>query len=65
MNNPEEAPDVPKPIPWNCIEDGHEYETLGDYDPDTNSYPFLKCIHCGDEKPWEGDPDEPEPPYDA
>lgn len=31
----------------------HDYEKLGEYDPDTNSYPWLKCIYCGHEKDWE------------
>lgn len=39
-------------VPWNCKRDGHEFEKLGDYDPDTNSYPYLKCIYCGIEEQW-------------
>lgn len=66
---PETPPDsMPNPEPWNCAIDGHEYESQGEYDPETNCYPYLECIHCGDTCPWEGDADdytdyEPDPRY--
>jgi hypothetical protein len=37
---------------WDCATDGHEFEQLGEYDPDTNSYPWLECIYCGKQKDW-------------
>lgn len=45
---------------WDCKLDGHEYESHGEYDPDTNSYPYMRCSHCGKEKEWE----PPEYDYD-
>jgi len=43
---------------WNCVKDGHEFEKLGEYDPETNSSPYLKCKHCGIEEFWEPEDDE-------
>lgn len=42
-------------IPWDCKVDGCEFETQGEYDPDTGSYPYLQCIHCCETKEWTGD----------
>lgn len=37
---------------WKCEEDGCEFEKQGEYDPDTGSYPWLECSHCGKQKAW-------------
>lgn len=51
------------PDSWDCEKDGHEFDKEGEYDPGTNSFPYLKCSHCGVEKEWEGDRDSA-PEYD-
>lgn len=45
----EELPDSP----WDCEIDGHEWEEQGEYDPETNCYPFMECIYCGETGPWD------------
>lgn len=59
---PETIPDIPAlsldETPWNCKIDGHEFKTMGEYDPDTGCYPYLECSHCGATAPWEGDSEQ-------
>ncbi len=42
---------------WDCKVDGHEFEKQGEYDPDTNSYPYYECRFCGHQEPWNPEDD--------
>jgi hypothetical protein len=43
---------TPENEDWNCAVDGCEFEQQGEYDPDTGSYPWMQCTHCGETKDW-------------